>query len=105
MTQEDMGASLIGGGFDPSRVNQSDRRWCTRFDRSAGFLEGKWDASSVVMKPVVEHRLEIERDTAMRIFNEIEQDVEIDTDICVKIYAAIKRAAHAPAQPPSGHHP
>lgn len=87
-------------GFDPSRVvTQADRRWCTRFDRSSGFLEGKWDNSTVTMKPVLEHRFEVEGDTARRIFAEIVADLDISTDATCRVYAAIKRALMKPTEP------
>jgi len=87
--------------FDPSRkkVTQADRRWCTRFDRSSGFLEGKYDDSVVTMKPVVEHRLEVEADTAQRIFAEIDRDLDIDTAATTRVYAAIKRALSVATEP------
>jgi hypothetical protein len=89
---------LDPSGFDPSRrITQDDRVWCTEFDRSKGFLEGKWD-HSVTMRRVIKHRVSVEAETAKRIFAEIEADLEIGTETMCRIYAAIKRAIVAPAQ-------
>lgn len=77
-------------GVTPA-ITESDRFWCTRFDRSPGFLEGRWD-HGVTMRSVLAHRSAVEADAAQRIFAEVDSDTTISTEAVLAVYAAIKRA-------------